>query len=91
MCRGVEYLHPEWHMMDQFFFDLTAPALGLDALTTSHPIQVDVKDPKEIEAIFDAISYKKVNLYYYIVDQVLRLILMQENFKIGLVHPQHVY
>ena len=25
----------------------------------SHPVSVDVGDPKEIEAIFDAISYKK--------------------------------
>ena len=36
-----------------------APALELDSLTTSHPISVEVKDPKEIEAIFDSISYKK--------------------------------
>ena len=47
-------------MMDEFFFDMIAPALGLDSLSTSHPISVDVKDPKEIEAIFDTISYKKV-------------------------------
>lgn len=50
-------------MMDQFFFDMVAPALDLDSLTTSHPISVDVKDPKEIEAIFDHISYKKVQPY----------------------------
>lgn len=47
-------------MMEQFFFDMIAPALSLDSLTTSHPISVEVKDPKEIEAIFDHISYKKV-------------------------------
>ena len=55
----MDHIKPEWKMMDQFFFDMIAPALGLDSLTTSHPISVDVKDPKEIEAIFDAISYKK--------------------------------
>ena len=60
LSRGVEHIHPEWKMMDQFFFDMIAPALGLDSLSTSHPISVDVKDPKEIEAIFDTISYKKV-------------------------------
>ena len=59
--RGVEHIRPDWRMMDQFFFDMIAPALDLDSLTTSHPISVDVKDPKEIEAIFDKISYKKVH------------------------------
>ena len=56
---GVDHIQPDWHMMDQFFLDIVAPALQLDSLTTSHPIQVSVKDPKEIESIFDTISYKK--------------------------------
>ena len=59
--RGVEHIRPDWRMMDQFFFDMIAPALDLDSLTTSHPISVDVDDPKEIEAIFDKISYKKAS------------------------------
>ena len=44
--RGVHYIHPEWQMMDQFFMDIVAPALDLDSLTTSHPVSVEVKDPK---------------------------------------------
>ena len=60
--RGVEHIRPDWRMMDQFFFDMIAPALDLDSLTTSHPISVDVDDPKEIEAIFDKISYKKASI-----------------------------
>ena len=60
--RGVEHIRPDWRMMDQFFFDMIAPALDLDSLTTSHPISVDVDDPKEIEAIFDKISYKKASM-----------------------------
>lgn len=56
---GVEHIQPDWNMMEQFYFDTIAPALSLDSLTTSHPISVDVRDPKEIEAIFDHISYKK--------------------------------
>lgn len=59
ISSGVDHIHPEWRMMDQFFLDMAAPALALDSLTTSHPISVDVKDPKEIEGIFDTISYKK--------------------------------
>lgn len=46
-------------MMDQFVLDKTQAGLGLDALATSHPISVPVKDPAEIEAIFDSISYAK--------------------------------
>ena len=57
--------------MDQFFHNVISPGLDLDSLTTSHPISVDVKDPKEIEAIFDTISYKKVRVCvltkYYVV------------------------
>jgi len=75
LFRGVDHIEPEWKMMDQFFHDMIAPALELDSLTTSHPISVEVNDPKvqkrpncdqswqrilqEIEAIFDTISYKK--------------------------------
>ncbi|XP_043260326.1 endoplasmic reticulum aminopeptidase 1-like isoform X1 [Colletes gigas] len=57
--KGVNYISPEWSMMDQFISDKTQPALSLDALTSSHPISVPVKDPNEIEAIFDDISYSK--------------------------------
>ncbi|XP_053982907.1 endoplasmic reticulum aminopeptidase 1-like isoform X1 [Hylaeus volcanicus] len=57
--KGVNHISPEWGMMDQFILDKTQPALHLDALTTSHPISVSVKDPNEIEAIFDEISYSK--------------------------------
>ena len=32
----------------------------LDSLASSHPVSMPVQDPKEIEAIFDTISYKKV-------------------------------
>ena len=40
---GVNHIHPEWNMMDQFFLEVVSPALQLDSLTTSHPIQVTVK------------------------------------------------
>jgi hypothetical protein len=33
-------------MMDQFWSDVTQPALALDALATSHPVSVPVNDPK---------------------------------------------
>jgi aminopeptidase N len=57
---GVAYVRPDWAMLEQFVVDKTQPALALDALASSHPISVEVRDPSEIEAIFDAISYSKV-------------------------------
>ena len=68
---GVDHLRPEWRMMDQFFLDIVAPALDLDSLTTSHPISVEVKDPKEIEAIFDTISYKKGASIIHMLERVV--------------------
>jgi aminopeptidase N len=56
---GTNHMFPEWHMWRQFLVDTQAPAMELDALSSSHPIHVDVKRPADIEAIFDAISYNK--------------------------------
>uniref|UniRef100_A0A1W7RAL3 Aminopeptidase n=1 Tax=Hadrurus spadix TaxID=141984 RepID=A0A1W7RAL3_9SCOR len=55
---GANYVQPKWNMMDQFVHT-TQDALAMDSLRSSHPIMAEVKDPEEIEAIFDAISYKK--------------------------------
>ena len=44
--RGVDYIQPDWRMRDQFLVDVITPALELDSLTTSHPVSVEVKDPK---------------------------------------------
>ena len=57
--RGVDYIHPEWRMLDQFVVSTTQEALSLDSLEASHPITASVKNPAEIEAHFDVISYKK--------------------------------
>lgn len=62
---GVDFIQPDWKMMEQFVLEKTQPALALDALSTSHPISVDVRDPKEIEAIFDTISYNKVKSFSF--------------------------
>ena len=46
-------------MWTQFFGFDTINGLTLDGLRSSHPIEVDVKDPAEIREIFDEISYSK--------------------------------
>ena len=52
-------LYPEWRMWEQFIVDMQQHALGLDALRSSHPIQVPIGDAKEVDQVFDAISYCK--------------------------------
>ncbi|KAH9512377.1 hypothetical protein Btru_039352 [Bulinus truncatus] len=56
---GVDYVHPEWNTFDKFAMREIQVALSADGLVTSHPLFVPVEHPKEINAIFDAISYKK--------------------------------
>ena len=38
------------------------PVMEKDALPTSHPISVEVEDPREIHQYFDDIAYEKVFL-----------------------------
>ncbi len=57
--KAVDHYFPKWEMRNQFLDDSTEAALELDALKTSHPIDVEVKEPSEIAEIFDQISYDK--------------------------------
>ncbi|KAJ3415896.1 Aminopeptidase 2 mitochondrial, partial [Chytridiales sp. JEL 0842] len=56
---AVDHLFPEWDIFVQFLIDDYASGLSLDSLRSSHPIDVDVFSPTEINEIFDAISYSK--------------------------------
>nr|XP_003702012.1 PREDICTED: puromycin-sensitive aminopeptidase [Megachile rotundata] len=55
----VSYLFPEYDIWTQFVTDTFIRALELDALKNSHPIEVPVGHPSEIDEIFDDISYNK--------------------------------
>ena len=52
-------LYPAWSMWEQFITDMQGRALQLDALRSSHPIQVPIRKAEEVEQVFDAISYCK--------------------------------
>ncbi|KAL3655741.1 AP-1 complex subunit mu-1-like [Castilleja foliolosa] len=54
-CDG---LFPDWQIWTQFLDESTG-GLRLDALSESHPIEVDINHAGEIDEIFDAISYMK--------------------------------
>jgi len=88
--KGVNETKPEWKMMEQFWGAEIHPALALDALQASHPISVPVKDPKDIEGIFDNISYKKgssiINMLEHFIGETslrsgLALYLTRHKFK----------
>ncbi len=51
--KVVDSLHPEWRQWDEFLLDETGGAMGRDCLMNTHPIEVPVKLPDEIEQVFD--------------------------------------
>lgn len=55
----VDHLFPEYDIWTQFVTDIYIRALELDCLENSHPIEVPVGHPSEIDEIFDDISYNK--------------------------------
>lgn len=55
-------LFPDWKVWELYVLDSLQHALALDALRSSHPIEVPVKRADEINQIFDAISYSKGSL-----------------------------
>nr|XP_023015706.1 puromycin-sensitive aminopeptidase-like [Leptinotarsa decemlineata] len=55
----VNFLFPEYDIWTQFVNDSHIKALELDSLKNSHPIEVPVGNPAEIDEIFDDISYHK--------------------------------
>lgn len=56
---ALDLIFPDYRIWDQFPADTLAAALRLDALRTSHPIQVPIHHAEEVEEVFDAISYCK--------------------------------
>ncbi|XP_066912412.1 glutamyl aminopeptidase-like isoform X1 [Clytia hemisphaerica] len=56
---GANHTDPSWQMMDQFIVDDVQSSMVLDSHLNSHPISVEVKDPSQINEIFDTISYDK--------------------------------
>lgn len=55
----VHHLFPSFDIWTQFITNSLTPALDADSLNSSHPIEVPVNHPSEIDEIFDVISYQK--------------------------------
>lgn len=76
-------LFPDWSVWDKFINDEYSYALELDSLMSSHPIEFDeeiVKTAKDIDQIFDGISYSKGSC---IVRSLVKQI-GDENFRRGM-------
>ncbi|KAK5967675.1 Puromycin-sensitive aminopeptidase [Trichostrongylus colubriformis] len=67
----VGYNCPEFKIWEHFVNDELAQGFDLDALRNSHPIEVEIDNPCELEEIYDNITYAKSNainrmLFYYL-------------------------
>ena len=78
--KAVDWLFPEWQMWTQFVNMDTNRALSLDGLKNSHPIEQEVKNPAEVNQLFDAISYSKGASVIRMLEQFLG----PESFQRGL-------
>lgn len=85
--KGIDHLLPDWNVMDTFIIRKTQSALRLDALDNSHPISVPVKNPNEIEDIFDSISYDKGSAILYMLQRFLG----DDTFQLGLKEYLNTY
>ncbi len=56
---SVDYCLPELKIWNYYATHHLLKAFDLDSLKSSHPIEVEIKDPFEINEIFDCISYSK--------------------------------
>nr|CAI5820674.1 unnamed protein product [Callosobruchus analis] len=56
---AVEHMFPQWNSLEEEGAENMISVFSFDSLRTSHPVSVPIGDPKEIDEIFDTISYKK--------------------------------
>jgi puromycin-sensitive aminopeptidase len=85
----ADSLTPEWKMWENFVGGDQQLALALDALRTSHPIQVPIAHAREVEEVFDNISYSKGGSLV----RMLFAVLGRDNFQKGLqiYFKRHAY
>ncbi|CAI5726827.1 unnamed protein product [Peronospora destructor] len=70
--EAVHHIFPEWNVWEVFVQDITMRvAMGKDCMLTSHPIEVKVNHPNEVDQIFDVISYAKGASIIHMLSQYL--------------------
>lgn len=86
---AVDHLYPEWNMWAQFMALDFAAGMDKDQLKNTHPIEVEVHHPNDIDEIFDDISYRKGSS----VIRMLAAYMGAESFRKGLAYylKKHAY
>lgn len=86
---AVDHIFPKWHIWTQFIAMDQTQGLELDGLQHTHPIEVPVHHPDEINEIFDAVSYSKGAA----IIRMLAEYLGEDDFRKGLSHylKKHAY
>ncbi|KRT78825.1 Peptidase, partial [Oryctes borbonicus] len=56
---AIDNIYPEWKSQIEETADNILAMFSFDALASSHPVSVPIGHPKEVDEIFDTISYKK--------------------------------
>ncbi len=87
--KAMDSVFPEWEMMKQYFDETIATAFAADQYKSTHPISVPVKNPAEINEIFDEISYEKGGSVLYMIEDYVG----KEVFREGLTRylKKHAY
>ncbi len=68
-CNAPDALFPEWHMRDQQLVGRMSTAMSTDQLRSTRSINAHVRNPAEIEQMFDpGISYSKGSAILYMLE-----------------------
>ena len=74
----VDKIFPEYEEEKTYYLNETVGSMASDALKSSHPINVEVREPEDIEQVFDEISYGKGGsilrmIYHYVGEEKFRM------------------
>ena len=64
-------LFPNWHIWREFVGQTLQTALEMDALRTSHPVEVQINSANEIGQVFDSMSYRKGSSVLRMISKML--------------------
>mmetsp|Transcript_66642 Transcript_66642/g.167958 ORF Transcript_66642/g.167958 Transcript_66642/m.167958 type:complete len:989 (-) Transcript_66642:170-3136(-) len=86
---ATDALFPQWGIWEQYIVQDQSNALALDSLRSSHPIQVPIRRARDVDEVFDLISYSKGGS----VVRMLQAYVGADNFRNGLVRymKKHAY
>ncbi|MBI2147410.1 M1 family peptidase, partial [Candidatus Woesearchaeota archaeon] len=69
--KAVEEHYPELDPWAAFLARAAGGAFQLDDMSTTHPIDVDVRAPYEVDEVFDAISYTKGGMVLRMIERFI--------------------